>query len=178
MKINIRGEKIEVTPAIRQHIESKITKLEPYFENSDELTAYVLIKIRRHEQIIEVTVPTKKFTLRAEERHSDLYASVDLVIDKLERQIRKNKSRLKKHKHQPISSFAFDDEIEKKSDETDTLNIVRRKIIDDKPMSEEEAILQMELLNHGFFLFKNIDEECISVVYVRKDGEYGIISMK
>ena len=177
MQINVRGDKVTVTPAIKKYIEDKIAKLDKYFDNSDEIKASVLIKVKNKEQSIEVTVPTSKFTLRAEEINQDLYAAVDLVIDKLERQVRKNKTRLSE-KYQSSALFEINlDNVEDLDDEDD-LQIVRRKDIEMKPMDEEEAILQMDLINHDFFVFKNIDEECVSVLYKRKDGKFGIINVK
>ena len=151
-------------------------RLDRYFEDSESQEAFIKVRIRGVEQIIEVTVPTHKFTLRAEESHKDLYAATDLVIDKLERQIRKNKTRLNnRYKNAEVVDFDFNFEVkEKENDE----KIVKRKTIESKPMDEEEAILQMELINHDFFAFKNVKEECISVVYKRKDGHYGLINMK
>lgn len=177
MKINIHGDKIEVTPAIKEHIATKIAKLDRYFENPDEIVAKVIIRVRGLEQIIEVTVPASKFTLRAEETHNDLYAAADLVIDKLERQIRKNKTRLNRYKHEP-SNFNLDLNFEVTEEVSEEDKIIKRKDIDSKPMDEEEAILQMNLLNHDFFVFKNTDEDCVSVIYLRKDGHYGIINMR
>ena len=178
MKIYIRGDKIKVTKAIKSHIEKKLTKLNHYFENPDNYTATTVIRIRGVEQIVEVTVPTSKFTLRAEESHSDLYAAVDLVIDKLERQIRKNKTRLHdRYKKTDINEFNFEfDSLEEENENIE--KIIKRKDIETKPMDEEEAILQMDLLGHDFFVFKNLDEECVSVIYLRKDGSYGIINVK
>lgn len=178
LKVNIRGEKIEITPSIREYVETKIAKLNPYFKKHEGIVAEIVIRVRGHEQIIEVTVPTEMFKLRAEEVNDDLYASIDLVVDVLERQIRKNKSRLKRYRHQNVD-LGFDFEYEKDKDTpTDELKIVKRKEADSKPMAEEEAILQMELLNHSFFVFKNTDEECTSVIYLRKDGNYGIINIR
>jgi len=174
VKINIHGDKIEVTSAIKEHIENKMAKLERYLEQPDAVEAKVIIRVKGISQTIEITLPTTKFTLRAEESHGDLYAATDLVIDKLERQIVKNKERLKKVKSTEPIGFIMDFDTE----EDNVQKIVRRKTIESKPMDEEEAILQMELLNHDFFVFKNIDEECVSVVYIRKDGSYGIIDMK
>ena len=178
MKKNIRGDKITVTDSIKSYIDEKIDKLEKYFDN-DNIEAKIIIRVSNNKQIIEVTIPTDKYTLRAEERNNDLYAAIDLVIDKLERQIRKNKTRLnERYKKETFADFniAFFNEVEE--DEEDEELIVKRKKIDLKPMDEEEAILQMELLNHDFFVFKNIDEECISVLYRRKDGKFGIINSK
>ena len=177
MKLNIRGDKLVVTDAIKAHIEEKIGKLNKYFDNGD-IEAKIVIKVSNNIEIIEVTIPTNKYTLRAEERHDDLYAAIDLVIDKLERQIRKNKTKLNaRYKKENVIDFNFDiiEDYDVKEDEN---LIVKRKTIDVKPMDEEEAILQMELLNHDFFMFKNIDEECISVIYKRKDGKFGIINSK
>lgn len=177
MKINLRGDKLVVTDAIKSYVEDKISKLEKYFDIKD-LEAKIIIKVSNNKEIIEVTIPTNKYTLRAEERNDDLYAAIDLVVDKLERQIRKNKTKLNnRYKKENNMDFNFDfiDSIESDDEET---TIIKRKEIDVKPMDEEEAILQMELLNHDFFMFKNIDEECISVLYKRKDGEYGIINAK
>ena len=177
MKKNIRGDKITVTDSIKSYIDEKIEKLNKYFDN-ENIEAKIIIRVSNNKQIIEVTIPTDKYTLRAEERNDDLYAAIDLVIDKLERQIRKNKTRLNdRYKKETFADFNiafFNEEDEEEDDEL----IVKRKVIDLKPMDEEEAILQMELLNHDFFVFKNIDEECVSVLYRRKDGKYGIINSK
>ena len=178
MKLNIRGDKITVTQSMKGYIEEKLAKLDKYFENPEEISASVLVRVRDLEQIIEVTAPTKKFTLRAEDSNQDFYAAVDLVVDKLERQIRKNKDRInKKYKNVESFDFALDFETDKE-EETNVSKIVKRKNISMKPMDEEEAILQIDLLNHDFFVFKNIDEECVSVLYKRKDGNLGIINMK
>lgn len=174
MELNIRGDKLVVTKAIKDYITDKISKLDKYFEEASKIKASVIVRVKNEEQIIEVTVPTSKFTLRAEEKHSDLYAAIDLVIDKLERQIRKNKTKLN-NKYKNIIQFdlAIDTEVEE-----DNSKIIKRKNITTKPMDEEEAVLQMELLNHDFFVFKNVDEECVSVIYKRKDKDYGIINVK
>ena len=177
MKLNIRGDKLVVTDAIKAYIEEKISKLDKYFEN-DDIEAKIVVKVANNKEIIEVTVPTNKYTLRAEERNEDMYAAIDLVIDKLERQIRKNKTKLNdRYKKESFMDFNFDFIEEFENDKEEEL-IVKRKSIDIKPMDEEEAILQMELLNHDFFVFKNIDEECVSVIYKRKDGKFGIINSK
>lgn len=177
MKKNIRGDKLVVTDSIRNYIDEKLEKLSKYFDN-DDIEAKIVIKVANNREIIEVTIPTNKYTLRAEERNDDLYAAIDLVIDKLERQIRKNKTKLNaRYKKEPIIDFNFNIIEEIDDDEEEDL-IVKRKKIEIKPMDEEEAILQMELLNHDFFMFKNVDEECISVLYKRKDGKFGIINSK
>lgn len=175
MNFNIRGDKIEVTDSIKNYVKEKLQRLEKYFDEPSSLTAHVLVRVRNGNQIIEVTIPTARYTLRAEEKNADLYAAIDLVIDVLERQIRKNKTKLNKKRSEEPIGFAF---LENDSEEEINDTIVKRKDIDSKPMSEEEAILQMELLGHDFFLFKNVDEECISVIYKRKDGNYGIINSR
>lgn len=172
MKFNIRGDKIEVTKSIKDYIEEKLSKLNKYFK--EEVEAKVLIRVRNGLESIEVTIPTNKFTIRAEAANQDLYTSIDKVEEILERQIRKHNTKIRdKYKKEIVSEFNFELDLE---EETSENKIVKRKSIDVKPMDEEEAILQMELLNHDFFMFKNVDEDCISVVYKRKDGEYGIIN--
>lgn len=178
MKLNIRGNKIEITDAMKKHIESKLAKLDKYFENPDDIKASIVVRIKDLQQIVEVTVPTTKYTLRAEETHEDFYAAIDLMVDKLERQIRKNKTRLNdRYRNVDVAEFNFNYELEKDEEEA-VSKIVKRKNISMKPMDEEEAMLQIELLNHDFFVFKNVDEECVSVLYKRKDGNFGIINVK
>ena len=178
MKLNIRGEKVTITQSMKNYVIEKMEKLDKYFETPEEINANILVRIKGLYQIIEVTAPTKKFTLRAEESNEDFYAAVDLVVSKLERQIRKNKDRLnKKYKNVETLEFNFSYEDEEVA-EVNESEIVKRKNISMKPMDEEEAMLQIELLNHDFFVFKNIDEECVSVLYKRKDNNYGIINMK
>lgn len=177
MKLNIRGDKVEVTEAIENGVKEKLKKLNQYFESPDELTAYVVIRVNGSNQTIEVTIPTKSFTLRAEESNHDLYNAINLVGSKLERQIRKNKTRLKrKYKNNNIPEIKFDFEVEEH--EIEEKKIAKRKEIEMKPMDEEEAILEMELLGHDFFIFKNEPASCISVIYKRKNDTYGIIDVK
>ena len=176
MNFNIRGSKISITDAIRSYIETKIGKLDKYFENPDDITANVLIKDSGVNQKIEVTIPIKTTILRGESTHKDIYAAIDLVVDKLERQVRKNKTKItERYKNSALFEMVLDN-IE--DEEEEEFQIVKRKDIEMKPMVEEEAILQMNLINHDFFVFKNIDEECVSVLYKRKDGKYGIINVK
>ena len=176
MKYNIRGEKVEITPSIRSYIEDKIGKLDKYFENPDQINANVVIKVRGKEQKIEITVPAMHYTLRSEESHDDLYAAIDLTVDKLERQIRKNKTKINaRNKKNIIQNFELDLE---DSLEDDDSKVLKRKKIEMKPMDEEEAMLQMQMLGHSFFVFKNTDTDSICVLYLRKDGNYGIIETK
>lgn len=176
LKVSIRGDKVTVTKAIKEYALDKLSRLDKYFESPKETECKVLIKVKNNEQTIEVTVPTSKFTLRAEERNKDLYAAIDLVIDKLEGQIRKNKAKMdKKYRDIPKFEMVFDYDVEEEFEDS---KIVKRKDIDMKPMDEEEALIQIELLNHDFFVFKNLDEDCVSVLYKRKDNSYGIINVK
>ena len=175
MKFNIHGKKIDVTDSIKSYIEEKIGRLDKYFENPDEITATALIKLRGKDQVVEVTINANKFILRGEESHKDLYASIDKVSDKIERQIRKNKTRLKKKTVKDVSKdFVLDFEEQEENDNV----IVKRKVIQNKPMSEEEAILQMELLGHEFFAYKNEETSEVNILYKRKDGDYGILEIK
>lgn len=177
MNITIRGDKVSVTDAIREQVNAKLNKLNKYFESPENINVVVNFKINNLSQTIEVTIPTKQFTIRAEESSEDLYVSLDLVIDKLERQIRKNKTRIKnKYKNSETIDFNFN--YESKDEEINESKIVKVKNIDSKPMDEEEAILQYELLGHDFFVFKNSNEECTSILYKRKDGNYGMINVK
>ena len=138
MQFNIRGKKLEVTEALKSYIEEKLGRLNKYFEDPDNITASVLIKLSGKLQVVEVTINTHGLILRGEESNKDLYASIDLVTDKIERQIRKNKTKIRKQlSKESIKDFKFveDDVIEEEQ------NIVKRKKVDMKPMSEEEAIL-------------------------------------
>ena len=170
MRIDIRGDKVKVTEAIKNYINEKIGRLDRYFENPVEMKAYVVIRVRNKDEIIEVTIPASKFTLRAEVSDNDLYAAIDKVSDKLERQIRKNKTRLRKQFKEVLQLEMENDDYEENNS-----NIVKRKQIELRPMSEEEAILQMELVDHDFYLFKNSETDNICVLYKRSDGSYGLI---
>jgi len=134
------------------------------------------LRVRGKSQIIEVTIPTDKFILRSEEEHDDLYAAIDLVTDKLERQIRKNKTRLSKQNlENNLKTFNFDYEMLDDEESNEDEVVVKRKKIEMKPMDEEEAILEMNLLGHEFFVYKDMDTDKVCVLYKRKDGNYGLI---
>ena len=178
MKYNICGDKLEVTEAINSYVESKLDRLNKYFKDEDIL-ANVLLRVRGNSQIIEVTIPTDKFILRSEEEDKDLYAAIDLVTDKLERQIRKNKTRLNRQNvDNKLKEFNFDYEIMEEEETSEDEVIVKRKNIEMKPMDEEEAILQMNLLGHEFFVYKDMHTDKVCVLYKRKDGNYGLIETK
>ena len=132
MRYNIRGEKVEITNSIKSYIEDKIGKLDKYFENADDILANVVIKVRGKEQKIEITVPAMHYTLRSEESNDDLYAAIDLTVDKLERQIRKHKTKLNSRiKKNIIQNFDIDLEDDL---EDENSKIIKRKEIDMKPM--------------------------------------------
>ena len=171
MELVIRGDKIKITDAMKSYIEEKIGKLDKYLEDAANIRATVVVKVKNHNQIVEVTIPLKSFILRSEESQEDFYAAVDRALDKLERQIRKNKTRLMS-KNTKTYDFSFS-EIEDYDDNEE--KIIKRKKIEVKPMDEEEAIIQMELLNHQFYMYKDSNTDSYSVVYKRKDGGYGII---
>jgi len=173
MKSIIRSKDIEVTKSIKEYIEEKLSKVDKYFKNPDEITANILLKVKGHDQTIEVTIPTKNILIRNEVEDVDLYAAIDLVMDKIERQIRKNKEKITKIDRETILDLNhIEENIEDKS------KITKRKKIDTKPMSEEEAILQMEMLGHDFYIFKDGFDSKIKVVYLRKDNDFGIIEVE
>ena len=172
MEIIIRGDKIKVTDAMKDYIEEKIGKLDKYIEDNSNVRATVVVKVKNHSQIVEVTIPLKSFILRSEETQDNFYAAVDKAVDKLERQIRKNKTRLmsKQVKTIDFSFESFDSE-----EDDDDEKIIKRKKVEVKPMNEEEAIIQMELLNHQFYMYKDSETNKPAVVYKRNDNGYGII---
>ena len=173
MEIIIHGDKLKVTDAMKQYIQEKLDKLNKYLENSDNVRANVIVKVKNHEQRVEITIPLKAFILRSEESKDDFYAAVDKTIDKLERQIRKNKTRIMSKQNKVSRDFDLESFTEE--DISDDKKILKRKKVEVKPMNEEEAILQMELLGHQFYMYKDRDTSEMMVVYKRTDGNYGII---
>jgi putative sigma-54 modulation protein len=173
LKTNIRGKHLKLTAPIKDYVIRKMAKLDKHFRNSDEIEATVLFRISGMDQIVEVTIPSKNIIVRAESRAKDLYSAIDLVIDKLDRQLRKNKSKMRKIYSQRDDQ-GINLEVEPEEEEN-LATIVKRKRLEIKPMGEEEAVLQMELLNHDFFVFDNVNTDTMCVLYKRKDGNYGII---
>lgn len=174
MNIVLRGDKLKITDSMRDYANEKLERLNKYIDNSDNINANIVVRIENHKQKVEVTIPLKSFILRAEEVQDDFYAAIDVIVDKIERQIRKNKTKLqsKKIKDAKDIVFNYSENIEEEEQEE---NIVKRKKIEVKPMSEEEAIIQMELLGHQFYLFKDADTLKPVLVYKRNDGNYGLI---
>ena len=171
MTIKINGRKIEVTEGLKSYIQKKISKLEKYF--GETALANVTISVQKDHHIVEVTIFQDSMIYRAEVSNDDMYAAVDKVEDVLERQIRKQKTRLEKR----LKSDAFIDEPVPEYAEEGEFKIVKKKVYTAKPMSVEEAILQMNLLGHNFYIFSNSETEDKNVVYKRKDGNYGVIEL-
>ena len=160
IKYSIRGENIEVTEALRDYVESKLSKVEKYFNEDQELNARVNLKVYREKTAkVEVTIPIGSVTLRAEDVSQDMYGSIDLVVDKIERQIRKNKTKIaRKHREKVPTGEVFSADFNNEQ--------------------VEEAILQMELLGHDFFIYTDSEDHTTNVLYKREDGNYGLIEAK
>lgn len=174
MRYTITGRNIEVTTGLREAIEDKFGKLDRFFAPTTE--AIVRLSVQKEAQRIEVTIPVKGHIIRAEEASTDMYVSIDLVEEILERQLKKYKTKLI-HKKQSAPSFskAF---LQEELEEEEEIRIVKSKKFGVKPMDPEEACVQMELLGHAFYVFLNADSEQVNVVYKRKGGSYGLIEPK
>ena len=174
MEIIIRGDKIKVTDAMKDYAIDKLSKLDKYLENSEKVRANIMVKVKGHEDTVEITIPLKSFILRSEETQEDFYAAIDKTIDKLERQVRKNKTKLMQKQTKQDFDFNFAS-FEEEQEEKDSTKIVKRKTIEVKPMDAEEAILQMEFLGNQFYMYKDAETGESAVVYKRNDGNYGVI---
>lgn len=168
MNINVRGKNIDITPALREHVEKRLGRVTRFFENLREV--HVILKVEKGHHIIEVTIPINGMTLRGEESSTDMYASIDMVVDKLEKQLSKQKEKLKHYR-----ATSFRDELVPAFDGKNEERIVKTKSFTVKPMQVEEAMLQMNLLGHDFYVFSNADTEEVNVLYRRKDGDYGLL---
>jgi len=173
MRIIVRGKNIDLTPALHQYVEKKIGKLGRLLEDVAE--AVVRLSVERERHIVEVTIPVGGGRLlRAEVASEDMYASVDLVMDKLEKQAQKYKTRLARRvKDGSVLDVVPQSALKKEQEQVPRL--VRTKRFPLKPMPVEEAMLQIDLLSHDFFVFRNADTEEVNVLYRRKDGNYGLI---
>ncbi len=171
MKFTIVGKNINVTEGLRIAVEDKIGKLEKYFTPDTEV--HVTLSVEKERQKIEVTIPVKGNIIRSEQVSNDMYVSIDLVEEIIERQLKKYKTRII-DKHQGGSSFR-QDFLENDYVDDEEIKIVRTKRFDIKPMYPEDACVQMELLGHNFFVFVNAETDQVSVVYKRKGGTYGLI---
>lgn len=173
MNFIISGKNIEITAGLKDNIERKLGKLERYFTPDTEIT--VTLSVEKERQKIEVTIPVKGDIIRSEQESTDMYVSIDLVEEVIERQLRKYKNKLVA-KHQAGANFnqTFVESEDEVAD-SDEIRIVRTKRFGIKPMFPEDACMQMDLLGHNFFVFSNAETEEVNVVYKRKDGSFGLI---
>ena len=171
MRYTISGKNINITPGLKDAVECKLGKLERYFSPDTEVQ--VTLSVEKGRQKIEVTIPVKGSIIRAEQDSSDMYVSVDLVEEIIERQIKKYKTKIVDKKQSALAfSEAF---LQEEAEQEETVNIVKTKRFAMKPMDAEEACVQMELLGHNFFMFLNADTNEVNVVYKRKGNSYGLI---
>lgn len=169
MKVQVRGKNIEVTPALKEYVDKRIGKLDKYFDDLRDAQVTLIVEKGTHK--VEVTIPVNGMILRGEEGTGDMYASIDLVIEKLEKQINKYKGKFSK-KARTLETKAGDLTVTEVSEEPE---VVKTKRFAVKPMPVEEAIMQMNLIGHSFFVFSNAETEEVNVLYKRKDGNYGLI---
>ncbi|MGQ9512097.1 ribosome hibernation-promoting factor, HPF/YfiA family [Thermodesulfitimonas sp.] len=172
MQVVVRGKNIKVTDALRGYVEKRLAKLDRFFNGLSE--AQVTLSVERGNHRIEVTIPVNGMILRGEEATYDMYAAVDLVVEKLEKQIERYKSRFNRRArvgNVPAAEVAAPEPVE----DTEKNEVVRVKRFAIKPMNIDEAIMQMNLLGHNFFVFRNAETEAVCVLYRRKDGNYGLI---
>ncbi|MDR1567296.1 MAG: ribosome-associated translation inhibitor RaiA [Streptococcaceae bacterium] len=177
IRFNVRGENIEVTESIRDYVEKKVSKIEKYFGENIEGTAHINLKVYPEKTAkVEVTIPLPNIVLRAENTSQDLYGSIDLVTDKLERQIRKHKTKLnRRHRQKQSAAEIFIVDSVDALLEEEPEKIVRTKRVSLKPMDTEEAILQMDLLGHNFFIYTDAETDETHIIYRRSDGNIGLI---
>lgn len=171
MRITITGRNIDLTDGLKAAVEDKLSKLDKYF--SAETEAHVTLSVEKERQKIEVTIPMKGNIIRSEQVSNDMYVSIDLVEEIIERQLKKYRKKLISQKQS--ESFFKKDFLEKEVDSDEEVTISRVKKFDVKPMYPEDACVQMELLGHSFFVFRNAETDEVNVVYKRKGNTYGII---
>lgn len=172
MKLHIHGKNVTVTQAMQESAEKKLNMLEKYFNVDENTSANISIKVYPASLKVEITVFSKVGILRAEVKHPDYYAALDLALDKLEEQIRKQKTRLSRKHHEKLAkAFVNEPDLDAKVQE----ELVRTKTIQAQEMSLEDAIMNMEMLGHSFFIYTDEEEKQISVVYKRLDGGYGLL---
>lgn len=170
MRFIISARNIDLTEGLKSAVENKLSKLDRYFTEDTEI--HVTLSVAHDRQKIEVTIPMKGSIIRAEEENTDMYTAIDLVQETIERQLRKYKTRIL-NREQAGFAPAFLDDTE--AEEDDGIRIVKTKRFAVKPMDPEEACLQMEMLGHDFFVFRNAETDQVSVVYKRKNHTYGLI---
>lgn len=180
MRIVVQGKNIDVTPALRDYAEKRMAKVRKYFPDDVNIEVNVVLSVERNEHIAEVTVHVQSLLVRAERRTDDMYASIDGCLDRVERQVRRHKNRLQRRlqsgpKLGELSAQHVSSPAGVEHDEDDLPKVVRTKRFPVKPMVIDEALMQMDLLGHDFFVFSNADSEQINVLYKRKDGNIGLI---
>lgn len=172
MKLTFTGKNIEVTDALKDITEKKLSRLDKFFQ--EDVEGNVVYSVERNWKVLEITINLPGTILRVEEASDDMYAAIDKAVDVLERQIRKYKTKLQK-RYQGGETIRFDNVLPLEEELDERPRIVKTKRFEMKPMNVDEAILQMELLGHNFFVFMNADIDQVSVVYKRRDGNYGLI---
>ncbi|MEF9917744.1 MAG: ribosome-associated translation inhibitor RaiA [Eubacterium sp.] len=172
MKFTIYGKNMHVSEGLKEALRKKFEKFDRYFGQETEV--YATFSKEKNYQMLEVTIPMGRTILRAEEKTDDMIGSIETVVDKLEGQLRKHKTRLQKRYAEDALKYNLDD-LESPEKDEEQSKVVRTKKFAIKPMSVDEATMQMELLGHDFFVFQNADTEDVNVVYMRKDGNYGLI---
>lgn len=173
MRITITGRNIELTPGLKEAVEEKLGRLEKYFKPDTDVN--VTLDVEKDRQKIEVTIPTKGHTIRTEQVSSDMYVSIDLAEEAIERQLLKYRTKIVSKKLNAAANFKAEYLEEPVEEEDEEIKIVRSKRYDLKPMYPEDACIQMELLGHDFFVFVNAETDEVNVVYKRKANTYGII---
>ena len=177
MKYNVICKKVELSDSRKEKLLSKVKKLDKFFE--EDLECKILIAEQKNDIVLEITFINKGFVFRAEAQNKDLIAATDDCLAKLDRQIRKNKTKLAKHLRQPgIEEYDTVVENAESIVEEKDFNIIKKKKVESKPMTAEEAVLQMNMLGHDFFIFRLADTMQLSIVYKRKDGNYGMIEVE
>ncbi len=175
MKITITGKQIDLTDGLKARVEEAYAKLDKYF--SKETEAIVTLSVQRDEQIVEATIRSGNLIIRVEEATPDMYVSIDTSVDVLERQLRKNKTRMEKRMKKEFTETVIFDRIPALPVDDEATQIVRVKAVETKPMSPEEAVLQLDLIGHEFFIFTNDKTGDKNLVYRRKKGGYGLIEI-
>jgi putative sigma-54 modulation protein len=175
MGIVVSGQNVDITPALKEYAEKKLKKLHKFFEDR-EVEIEVVLKVQRELHVADITIQVGGLLVRGEGKTDDMYASINVAVDRIERQIRKYKTRINRRIRRldgQAAGAAAGGQAEVEEDQE--LRLVRTKRFDVKPMSVEEAIMQMELLDHDFFVFRNDATGGVNVVYRRNDGGYGLI---
>jgi len=168
VKVQVRGKNIQVTPALRDYVEKRLGKLEKFLDNMGEAQATLVVE--GDAQKIEVTIPVNGMLLRGEEATGNMYSSIDLVVEKIERQIDRYKGKINRRNGRTPADNGSGEKFE-----DETPKVIKTKRFAIKPMALDEAIMQMNLLGHDFFVFSNAETEQTNVIYKRKDGNYGLI---